>query len=170
MNKRDSLWIFLWVLVIFFVAAGIAMGLRHWVSYRSTPSNTTSVQFGSLPSNPSSIVVTSYIDPNSSAKRPKHTYTLTGAKMTKLYSSLRQAGNHVLPKNWSAACPTYTINTFVWDYHIVIHYAHHHDRSFTQTDTGCTILKDDQTNAMVMGGLPELNPFRGSSQRWLSQG
>lgn len=137
---------------------------------KTPPQILSSPHFAALPANPTSIVVTSYIDPNSSVRRPRHTYTLTGSKMATLYRSIQQAADHVLPKNWSACCPTYTTNTVVWDYHIVVHYAHYGDRSFTQTDTGCTILKDDQTGAMVMGALSELQPFGDSSQQWLSQG
>jgi hypothetical protein len=126
--------------------------------------------FAALPPNPSSIVVRSYIDPNSTAHRPPHTYILIGSKMATLYKSLQQAAKHVLPKHWSASCPTYASNTVAWDYRIVVHYANHGDRSFTQTDTGCTILKDEQTGALEMGALPELQPFGNSSQKWLSNG
>ncbi|QQE78692.1 hypothetical protein [Alicyclobacillus sp. SO9] len=124
--------------------------------------------FAVLGPNPSSIVVKSYIDPNSTVHRPQHTYILTGSKMTTLYKSLQQAAKHVLPKHWSASCPTYTSNTVVWDYHIVVHYANHNHRSFNQTDTGCSILKDEQTGAMELGALPELKPFGNSSQQWLN--
>ena len=136
---------------------------------RNVQSMTSNSYFAPLPSDPSSIVVTKYVDSHSK-KTDVSSYTLTGTKMAVLYNAIKDDAQHVLPKNWSASCPSYTTGTVVWDYQIVIHYPDYPNRSFTQSTEGCTILNDDQTGAMAFtrrlnGYLPGLDPLTtGSSQ------
>lgn len=78
--------------------------------------------------------------------------------MSTLYGAICDDAKHIVPKNATYNCPSYTSGTVVWDYHIVIHYPNHADRSFTQTTEGCTFVEDDQTGAESAGSLPGLNP------------
>lgn len=87
--------------------------------------------------------------------------------MTTLYRSLQKAARHPLPQNSGISCPNQPTNEVVWDYNITVHYAHHANRSFTETDA-CQILTDDQTHARELGGLPELSPARTGVVQWLS--
>jgi hypothetical protein len=169
MNRRDSLWILVWVVILILAAVGIALGLRHWNAYRSIPSNTTANRFAVFPANPSSIVVTKYTDPNSDAQRKSVTYTLTGDRMQSLYKALIQDAHNVTTSNTPYTCPAYT-NMVVWDYRLVIHYANHTVRTFTQTaGTGCVTVRDEQSgayarNTTVTTGLPGMVPFEALSK------
>ena len=98
---KRLLWLGLGMLVISIVGCG-----------RTVQSTTSNPHFASLPSDPSSIVVTKYVESHS---KPTHvsSYTLTGTKMEALYSAIKNDAQHVLPKNWSASCPSYTTGTVV---------------------------------------------------------
>lgn len=117
--------------------------------------------FSGLPKAPSSITITKY---QASNKENQTTYTLTGKKMDTLYRAIEEDAKHVLPKNAVLSCPTYSSDTVVWDYHIVIHFPNKEDSSYSQTTAGCTFVKDEQTNATALGSLPGLNPLQISSK------